>query len=234
MTLYAGVPAFFYRWIEDGEKAYDLDVNAVGLHIDQAGGKTRSGWADLPNLIPESRKRELGLWMDDGRDEKLQKEVSDLMEEAKKYGLVWIEDAPHQYYYRLRLLPMREQSQGDEAAKKEKLDAAIQQITDHIANARVPFLIGTVLVNAWPGMDEALSLVDDLLNHGMLEERELRYSTQTVLPGCPMTESQSSEYKWQLAKKLLRKSLTTTERLKQTVEVIKYLEHRAVQSNEVS
>ena len=229
ITMYGAVPAFFYRWVRDGESAYEQDVNAVGLHMDQTGGKERGGWADLPNLIPRVKKlREITQ-----RERTLYDEAEKLLDRADRYQLATPAPGDDSYCYQLRILKDNPHLEPG----KSLFEAAKETVAGYIEKANYPFSIGKERANLLPGMDSAHNLVDDMIiDCGVLSETQLKYGTWSLKPGgiavcAKMNAEEKAAYTKDLAVKLLCKSLDMKRSLQQAVDLAAYFENDVSKRN---
>ena len=215
ITMYAGVPAFFYRWTRKGEEAYEQSVHAIGLHIEQPDDKPEDSWANLPNLIPESKKTY------SNREAELYSSVKKLLDEAIKYKLVLVNPDSQCIPYTIRLI-----EEGD----GEQTEQLIQQYID---KAKYTFTIGDVVANPVSGIAPH-ELINDLLVDlkVLTENTKLQIGTNDLSPGVELSSEKMEEYKYSMAIKQLRKSLFLQKRLQATIETMRHFENYVKKSNE--
>ena len=228
ISMYGAVPAFFYRWIKDGEAAYEKNTNAIGLHIDQERGLEHGGWADLPNLIPRGKKlRDISP-----REQALYNSAEALLNQAILYQIATPILGNDAYHYQLRLL-----KDNPAIGREELLESAKEKVSTYINNASYPFYIGKETANRIPEIDSSHNLLDDMVfDLGILTEVNLKYGTWDLKPGNPnvcakMSCDEKAEYTKDLAIKLLCKSLDMKSCLEQTVELVAYSENCVSQRN---
>lgn len=231
ITMYCGVPAFFYRWVREGEAAYEQNVNSIGLHMDQKGGASRGGWADLPNLIPQIKKQN-GLSV---RERELFDEARGMLDRASRYQLAFPSPDTDSYHYILRIL----KSNPNLDLGVDLLESAKETVSAYIEQANHPFSIGSVLANEIPGIEAAHNLINDMVfDCKVLQETNLKYGSWDLKPGnanvcASMSSEQKEQYIKDLAVKLLCKSLSMKVDLKKAIELAEYSENNVAKNNTI-
>ena len=223
---YTCVPAYVLTWVAEAEKNYEARLNDHGVHMSETTGG--DNWRSFPNLMNRDIWRMLPDYSTP-REAAIADRVGDLFDRAQKLDLTLahaVGVAGNYRYYEIKLLPdsvipdqvlfkiLDTENDGTVAKTKAQadLDAAVKNSAQSLFE-KVD----------WESKDVVPvdKLAEELANEGVVN-----FVSKKINPsGTQMAALGEKPEGWdeELAKKLLRKDLKTTDQLRGTILVLEAL-----------